>query len=350
MVPGPTETVTAAMSYPRLLPPTSIDVTRFGARGDYRSDDTDAVQAALDAVPRNGGVVFFPVGGYRVTRALTARRTTTLMGVRGLDGSGSRIEFDGGAGVAITLEGNASVLDSIEIGHVGEGRAVNTTGVRVQGWFSQIRYSRIRGFDVGLEIRSGFYSVVDSSFREFGAAGIRINVQAARGDAGDGSISGNTIERNKAPDVGGSGIWWESGGGMRMVNNKINGEGSLSTGVMIRPTASIETGVLLITDNSIENFRESGIAVSDKVNGITNGIVIANNQVAGRVPGVGSVGITIDSKLSGLSVTGNSIMYVQKGIVIDNVASGTVAGNALSEIADKEITVGGGVGDIAIPS
>ncbi|MGV9860905.1 glycosyl hydrolase family 28-related protein [Gordonia sp. NPDC003425] len=347
---GPTETVTATMSYPRLAPQAAADVTKFGAQGNNRNDDTDAIQAALDDVPASGGIVFFPAGRYRVSRDLTARNTTTLMGVRGLDGSGSRIEVGGNGSAALTLEGNASVLDSIEVGYASTGRAINRIGVRLRGWFSQVRYSRIRGFDVGLEVGAGYYSVLDSSFREFGTAGIRVNIPSTRGDAGDGSITGNTIERNKARDLGGAGIRWESGGGMRLVNNKINGERSMSAGVLIRPVSGVETGVLLISDNSIENFLGSGVSVSDDVRGITNGVVIANNQIAGRVGGRASVGIEVHSELSGLAVTGNSIMYVDTGIALNLVRTGTVAGNVLSDIADTDLAIGGDVGDIKIPS
>lgn len=43
-----------------------LSVTSFGATGDGATDDTDAIQAALDAVPEGGGTVYFPPGRYRV--------------------------------------------------------------------------------------------------------------------------------------------------------------------------------------------------------------------------------------------------------------------------------------------
>ena len=44
----------------------TLDVKRFGARGDGISDDTHYIQAAIMACPRNGRVLF-PAGEYRVT-------------------------------------------------------------------------------------------------------------------------------------------------------------------------------------------------------------------------------------------------------------------------------------------
>ncbi|MEE1091164.1 MAG: glycosyl hydrolase family 28-related protein [Paludibacteraceae bacterium] len=46
----------------------------FGAVGDGVSDDTDAVQAALD----NGGLIYFPAGRYKTTRLLTASKSCRI--------------------------------------------------------------------------------------------------------------------------------------------------------------------------------------------------------------------------------------------------------------------------------
>ena len=43
-----------------------INVRQYGAVGDGRTDDTAAIQAAIDAVPASGGTVLFPAGTYIV--------------------------------------------------------------------------------------------------------------------------------------------------------------------------------------------------------------------------------------------------------------------------------------------
>jgi hypothetical protein len=45
----------------------TLDVRQFGARGDGRADDTEAIQAAIDAAGRDGGTLVFPPGTYLVT-------------------------------------------------------------------------------------------------------------------------------------------------------------------------------------------------------------------------------------------------------------------------------------------
>ncbi|MBV9470638.1 MAG: hypothetical protein JOZ57_15475, partial [Abitibacteriaceae bacterium] len=47
------------------------DVRRFGAQGDGKTDDTRAVQTAIDAALKaGGGHIHFPAGQYRITRSL----------------------------------------------------------------------------------------------------------------------------------------------------------------------------------------------------------------------------------------------------------------------------------------
>lgn len=54
----------------------------YGAVGDGSTDDTTAIQAALDAADAaGGGIVFFPLGDYKITTALTLYPGVTLQGV-----------------------------------------------------------------------------------------------------------------------------------------------------------------------------------------------------------------------------------------------------------------------------
>jgi hypothetical protein len=68
----------------RLQDPAAVYVTpeAFGVRGDGESDDSEALQTALDkaAAAGNGGVVFLPSGRYRLTRTLYVWRGLRVIG------------------------------------------------------------------------------------------------------------------------------------------------------------------------------------------------------------------------------------------------------------------------------
>ncbi len=55
------------------------NVKVYGAVGDGSNDDTTAIQAAINAVPTFGGVVFFPSGAYKITSSLTIAKDGVVL-------------------------------------------------------------------------------------------------------------------------------------------------------------------------------------------------------------------------------------------------------------------------------
>lgn len=70
-----------------------VNVFDKGATGDGVTDDTAAIQAAIDEVATNGGTVFFPVGIYRVSQ-LILKSYVTLKGVRSENGWARLLTWD----------------------------------------------------------------------------------------------------------------------------------------------------------------------------------------------------------------------------------------------------------------
>lgn len=77
-----TGAVAAASLWSGIGAAAAVNVQDFGVRGDGRSDDTAALQAALDAVGRaGGGRVALPAGQFRLDGPLTIPSGVTLEGV-----------------------------------------------------------------------------------------------------------------------------------------------------------------------------------------------------------------------------------------------------------------------------
>jgi len=85
----------------------NVKDSTYGAVGDGTTDDTTAIQAALTAVGTNGGTIYFPVGRYKITSALTVSRNQKLVG----EGSGSSYggSLTSGPGATIVLSTDAQV-------------------------------------------------------------------------------------------------------------------------------------------------------------------------------------------------------------------------------------------------
>lgn len=78
---GVSRTGTRAVGQDELV----LNVKDYGAVGNRTTDDSAAIQAALDAVPSTGGTVYFPPGIYRIATGLTAaKRGLKLQGAGGL--------------------------------------------------------------------------------------------------------------------------------------------------------------------------------------------------------------------------------------------------------------------------
>jgi hypothetical protein len=92
----------------------AYNVKKFGAKGDGTTDDTNAIQKALNAVSKEKGTVYFPNGTYLINAAqkLTIHDNTKVIG----DGSSTIIKANNQAEFGtnlITLSGN-----NIQISHV----------------------------------------------------------------------------------------------------------------------------------------------------------------------------------------------------------------------------------------
>jgi len=56
---------------------------QFGVKGDGRSDDSRALQAAIDAAQAKGPICYLPAGLYRLEQPLTVPAGVTLCGASG---------------------------------------------------------------------------------------------------------------------------------------------------------------------------------------------------------------------------------------------------------------------------
>jgi hypothetical protein len=129
---------------------TQVNARQQGAKGDGKTDDTKALQAALDAAQANGPVCFLPPGLYRVDGSLTVPAGVALCGASGgvphsehpigtvLLAYGGRGQADGEP--LITLKPNAVVRNLVV--HYPEQTLPNVApypwSIRVDGELCQI--------------------------------------------------------------------------------------------------------------------------------------------------------------------------------------------------------------------
>jgi hypothetical protein len=84
----------------------TASVKDFGATGDGTTDDTTAIQNAINSFTVNGGVLNFPVGNYKISSTLTVSKPVMLVG----QGSGDLSAINGVPATQITWAGGASPM------------------------------------------------------------------------------------------------------------------------------------------------------------------------------------------------------------------------------------------------
>jgi len=142
---------------------TPLNVKHYGATGDGATDDTVALQAALDA----SNYVYIPIGTYKTTAAITYSRTHRIIGEgwensiiqaahsgnilartsAGTSGRGIYIGHIGLTKIASSGTGNglmlgsmrSSVVDSVEVSQCDIGMLFKTGGASSYSYFNEFR-------------------------------------------------------------------------------------------------------------------------------------------------------------------------------------------------------------------
>ncbi len=137
---------------------------------------------------------------------------------------------------------------------------------------------------------------------------------------------------NRSPS--GAAIKWNSGGGLRVTNCKINFSGNAKwlKGIDINPqSTSINTSVFVIQGNSIENCKDGIIFHNDGIQSRISKVVIQGNEMmvtdtAIRIDGTTSAGGYDSRRFEGFVINANKIDG-QYGVVVNGASSVNVTGN-----------------------
>ena len=106
-----------------------LDARRSGAAGDGKTDDTAALQRAIDTAAKNSGAVFFPPGEY-LTRELHMRPGTALIGIPawnygGPGGSVLRLASDDSACLLNLTDARGATIDGLGLDGHSLGRNIH---------------------------------------------------------------------------------------------------------------------------------------------------------------------------------------------------------------------------------
>ena len=298
----------------------------FNAAGDGITDDTAALQAAVSYAIGISDEVYLPSGFYLIRSAIQVNGPLTF---RGLNEEQSVILLGNPAagGFNVTTKAPCHLeklcIAGMAVGSAGAGITVApSNGSNTESTFYRINIGRA---NIGFDFESAAYWKVDSC-AVFGwtAHGVVIK-DTARVDAGDNSIT-NCLFLKNGP--GGAAVYQESSSGLRLVNNKMLGG---DYGYFMFLKVGSTTCDLIISNNSIEGQRLSGVFMINAVSGVVYlNAIVAGNEFEGQAEAIWIEDTGSQPWLLGLTLTGNDINIPGVGGVamdLNGVSGPAISGN-----------------------
>ena len=299
----------------QLTPPPFLNVRDLGARGDATTDDSGAIQAAIDSLPA-GGVVFVPEGTYKISSSIDLASNVSLMG----EGAGvSVLQFDSAFGTTGQMLLGTGV-SNVRLEKLGiDGNNVGAGGTQTR-FASMVAFV---GFSSGILLRD--LEIYNHEYIGFAFGEGSRDVTVERCEFHTLGYSGTSSNRGVA-------LWLSALSANHPTDVRIRGNyfhDNEWTAVQANVDACIIEG------NSFRDNKEAHIYVSRSATDLFRGsyVVIANNTMDGLT----RADITAHAmELSGpgFIVTGNHIRNCDHGgISLTSVQYAQIYGNIIGNVS-----------------
>ncbi len=282
------------------MPSGAIDVTRYGAKGDGATDNTQAIQNALNAA-RPGQTVFIPAGNFSHGGVLNIPQGVNLQGA----GAATTMTASNSDSAAIKLNGGSTVSDLTTFTSSGsrdsqpDQALIDVTGSG--NGVSQITTIGAKSNGIRLD----------------GASNSTIQGNLVQGSNADGialmnGSSNNTIKGNEVYQAGDDSFSDDSYlfDNMQDTGNVFEGNLSLSNSYG-RGIAIMGAGKDTVTDNTVEGSQWMSIVAGTDSNSRTmtgsDDIIEDNKTVGGKGDAVDvmTTGGTLSQNGPGMTISGN---------------------------------------------
>ncbi len=318
-----------------------INVRDFGAKGDGRTNDLRAIQAAVNkAGSAGGGIVYFPKGIYLVDGSIVVNKNKVE-----LEGAGweSEIRITQHPERVIVIEGssnNAVRNLQVSLGVPGGTRNDHDEGIYVTSKASNFIIENVLGNKKGIMVRGQVNKGIirNNTIRNSLADGIHIT----------GGSSNISIENNDLIETGDDSIAVVSYRSQQALSSNITIKGNRIQRSYSRGIAHVGGKNVLISNNRIEGTSSSGILVVEDHNYDT--YAPEDTQIEGNtvlqaggfaVKRGNQFGIEITSGASSVTIVNNTISEsVSRGMSVS--AAGTlIKDNLISRNRDSGLQVDG---------
>jgi Pectate lyase superfamily protein len=305
----------------------------YGAKGDGTTDDTAAIQAAINTAATTGGTVYLPPGTYLVSSPLTV--SGTGVNIVGSNQAATKFKIAAGfSGAAVLLiTGNVCAVQNLSITGISTTYSSNPAcdGIRISNAVRtvvrDVQTQYVNGWGVNvLPSGSGFclFTVLDNVHTYQGNQGIHVLAVTGSGfNAGAYLVNCNTEQT-----AGGDGLLIEDAHDVTVVN--LEGWNlSSSTGNTVHIKGA--SAAVYLT-----NFDLGGLTGSTPQ---PNAVVLIESGTNGTPSGVTLSSGIIEAGTPGLSITAGSKVVVMGTQFFTNANYGVqVSGSASPDVLISHCT------------
>lgn len=327
-----------------------FNVKAYGATGNGFTDDTAAVQAAIDAAgvsPTTGGsAVYFPSGLYILNSTLTV--TDKPISFIGTGSGTSRLATTSAVANLLSMSLNCAAA-SYPI-HIQDLEFTTTATPKTAGTFLKIAATnnfnsglvisncKFTAAWIALELENQGQAVVENCFIQALAGGIGVkllNTGGLSADGGDNAIINCQINDGGSGAL--AGIYTDRGqAGLRLTSNKILG--NFTSAVYCTNNNGDAGADLKILGNSIELYTANGIHLNPS--GTISHVLIQDNDLA-TLSGGAEIGINLNPTATGrvdtVLIQGNRVYSFPLGTTIGVSSSPPTADGVVNMTIDNNL-------------
>ena len=327
----------------------------YGAIGDDSTDDTTAIQAALDAVHSTyGGTVYFPPGVYKITAGLTVKNFTKIMGA----GVATSIKAYSGISTSPIIDGNVRKGIKIQDIHI-DGNDVASYGIRIISTGTAGEHSWVDRCWVENILLDCIVIGNSAGGTGYGVHITRCRLNPDQSASGTASTRGiacydtdNLIAFNIIHGFNNVGIYFDTAGGQQVIGNHIVGRIiSNASGPWCRGLHAVQGNGMNIQGNYFDTFKQNyAIHIVASASASVNRITIGGNWfLNGAQQSRDATPVAQDAIYSTIYIdNSNNIGSASFGVGKVNITGNTAIGGSTTARAKNFVESVGDCGAILI--
>jgi parallel beta-helix repeat protein len=301
----------------------TANVKSFGAAGDGISDDSAAIQKAIDSLSRTGGTVFLPAGTYRIGAGVLDKVSGLSVALR--IGSFVNLLGDGAGKSIMKVDPNvSSTLNRFLINDKPGDSNISISRLTIDTANTPVS----KGSGAGLSfVKSKNIAIEDVEFKNVKKEAIDLL-----------SVSNFTIRNNVVYNTW-TGISLRDCSNGDVVDNAITSTGG--DGIIVMSEAHDRCTDLHIKSNNINAVNDTAIDIdTHDGSGHHENIIVSENIIENNLASAVSVGIRA-SQSSNIIISNNIIKNASLGILLDTPTappkSISVSGNIIDDFTNYGI-------------